>query len=56
VSDALHPCDGMAQAAMDKAYDRNAIRAKLAATGINPVLPMTHLREPTHNDLETSDP
>jgi transposase len=37
--DAIHPCDGIVQAAMDKAYDSNAIRAKLDAKGINPVIP-----------------
>jgi len=37
--DAINPCDGIAQAAMDRAYDSNAIRAKLAAKGIDPVLP-----------------
>ena len=39
--DAINPCDGIAQAAMDKAYDSNAIRAKLAAKGIEPVIPPT---------------
>ena len=37
--DAINPCDGIAQAAMDKAYDSNAIRAKLDAKGIEPVIP-----------------
>ena len=37
--DAINPCDGIAQAAMDKAYDSNAIRAKLDAKGITPVMP-----------------
>jgi len=37
--DAINPCDGIAQAAMDRAYDSNAIRAKLAAKGIDPVIP-----------------
>ncbi|HEY7493889.1 MAG TPA: transposase, partial [Candidatus Tectomicrobia bacterium] len=37
--DALQPCDGIAQAAMDRAYDSNAIRAKLDAKGITPVIP-----------------
>jgi putative transposase len=37
--DALDPCEGIMQAAMDKAYDSNAIRAKLAAKGIEPVIP-----------------
>jgi transposase len=37
--DAINPCDGMAQAAMDRAYDSNAIRAKLDAKGITPVIP-----------------
>jgi transposase len=31
--------EGIAQAAMDKAYDSNAIRAKLVAKGIEPVIP-----------------
>jgi Transposase DDE domain len=30
---------GIRQAAMDKAYDSNAIRAKLDAKGIGPVIP-----------------
>jgi putative transposase len=37
--DALDPRERIAQAAMDKAYDSNAIRAKLAAKGIEPVIP-----------------
>ena len=37
--DAINPCDGIAQAAMDRAYDSNAIRAKLDAKGITPVIP-----------------
>ena len=37
--DALDPCDGIQHAAMDKAYDSNAIRAKLDAKGITPVIP-----------------
>jgi putative transposase len=37
--DALDPREGIAQAAMDKAYDSNAMRAKLAAKGIEPVIP-----------------
>src|SRR5512139_3693337 len=37
--EALDPRDGIAQAAMDKAYDSNAIRAKLDAKGITPVIP-----------------
>lgn len=37
--DALDTREGIAQAAMDKAYDSNAIRAKLAAKGIEPVIP-----------------
>ena len=44
--DALDTRERIAQAAMDKAYDSNAIRAKLAAKGIEPVLP------PTANRLE----
>jgi len=45
--DALETRERIAQAAMDKAYDSNAIRAKLAAKGIEPVLP------PTANRLES---
>jgi len=45
--DAINPCDGIAQAAMDRAYDSNAIRAKLAAKGIDPVIP------PKANRLES---
>jgi transposase len=45
--DALNPCEGIAQAAMDKAYDSNAIRAKLAAKGLTPVMP------PKANRLES---
>ena len=37
--DAIDTCEGIAQAAMDKAYDSNAIRAKLVAKGIDPVIP-----------------
>ena len=37
--DAINPYDGMAQAARDKAYDSNAIRAKLVAKGLEPVIP-----------------
>ena len=37
--DALDTHERIAQAAMDKAYDSNAIRAKLAAKGIEPVIP-----------------
>ena len=37
--DALDTRERIAQAAMDKAYDSNAIRAKLEAKGIEPVLP-----------------
>jgi transposase len=44
--EALDPRDGIAQAAMDKAYDSNAIRAKRDAKGITPVLP------PKSNRLE----
>jgi transposase len=45
--DAINPCDGIAQAAMDRAYDSNAIRAKLAAQGSTPVIP------PKANRLES---
>ena len=45
--DAINPCDGIAQAAMDRAYDSNAIRAKLDAKGITPVIP------PKANRLES---
>ena len=37
--DALDSRDGIQHAAMDKAYDSNAIRAKLDAKGITPVIP-----------------
>jgi transposase len=37
--DALDTRERIAQAAMDKAYDSNPIRAKLAAKGIEPVIP-----------------
>ena len=37
--DAIDPHEGITQAATDKAYDSNAIRAKLAAKGIEPVIP-----------------
>jgi transposase len=37
--DAIDTREGIAQAAMDKAYDSNAIRAKLAAKGLEPVIP-----------------
>jgi transposase len=37
--DAIDTREGIAQAAMDKAYDSTAIRAKLAAKGIEPVIP-----------------
>lgn len=47
--DAINLDDGMAQAALDKAYDSNAIRAKLVAKGIEPVIP------PKANRLEVSD-
>jgi transposase len=36
---ALDPRDGIEQAAMDKAYDSNASRAKLDTKGITPVIP-----------------
>ena len=44
--DAIDPRDGIEQAAMDKAYDSNAIRATLDAKGITPVIP------PKSNRLE----
>jgi transposase len=37
--DALDTREGIRQAAMDKAYDRNAIRAQLDAKGLDPVIP-----------------
>jgi transposase len=37
--DAIDTREGIAQAAMDKASDSNAIRAKLVAKGIDPVIP-----------------
>lgn len=45
--DALDPRDGIRHAAMDKAYDSNALRAKLDAKGITPVIP------PKSNRLES---
>lgn len=42
----LDPREGIRHAAMDKAYDSNAIRAKLDAKGITPVIP------PKSNRLE----
>lgn len=44
--DAMDPRDGIEQAVMDKAYDSNAIRAKLDAKGLTPVIP------PKSNRLE----
>jgi transposase len=46
VGEALDPREGIRHAAMDKAYDSNAIRAKLDAKGITPVIP------PKSNRLE----
>jgi transposase len=37
--DVLETREGIRQAAMDKAYDSNAIRTKLTAKGIAPVIP-----------------
>jgi transposase len=37
--DVLETREGIRQAAMDKAYDSHAIRAKWAAKGIDPVIP-----------------
>jgi transposase len=37
--DAIDTCEGIAQAAMDTADDSNAIRAKLVAKRIDPVIP-----------------
>src|SRR5512144_3386889 len=45
--DALDPREGVEHAVMDKAYDSNAIRAKLQAKGITPVIP------PKSNRLES---
>jgi Transposase DDE domain len=45
--DALETREGSRPAAMDKAYDSTAIRAKLDAKGIDPVLP------PKANRLES---
>ena len=44
--EAIDSRDGIRQAAMDKAYDSNAIREKLKAKGIEPVIP------PKSNRLE----
>jgi len=41
MSDAIDTRKGMAQAAMDRASDSHAIRAKLTAKGIAPVIPAT---------------
>ena len=46
IIDAIDPRDGIQQAAMDKAYDSNALRAQLEAKGITPVIP------PKSNRLE----
>jgi transposase len=46
IIDAIDPRDGIQQAAMDKAYDSNALRAQLEAKGIIPVIP------PKSNRLE----
>lgn len=43
----MNACDGITQAAMDKAYDSNAIRAKVEAKGIEAVIP------PKSNRLDT---
>jgi transposase len=45
--DALDTREGIRQAAMDKAYDSTALRAKLDAKGIDPVIP------PQANRLES---
>ena len=37
--DAIEPRDGIEPAARDKAYDSHALRAKLDANGITPVIP-----------------
>jgi transposase len=37
--DAIDARDGIQRAAMDKAYDSNAIRARLEAKGIEPIIP-----------------
>jgi transposase len=39
IIDAIDVRDGIQQAAMDKAYDSNAIRAQLEAKGIEPIIP-----------------
>ena len=39
IIEAIEPREGIKQAAMDKAYDSNALRAKLEAKGIRPVIP-----------------
>ena len=46
IIDALDPRERIEQAAMDKAYDSKAIRTKLDAKGITPVIP------PKSNRLE----
>ena len=44
IIEAIEPREGIKQAAMDKAYDSNALRAKLEAKGIRPVIPPTSNR------------
>ena len=39
IIDAIDSRDGIQRAAMDKAYDSNAIRARLEAKGIEPIIP-----------------
>src|SRR5512135_3805798 len=39
IIEALEPREGLKQAAMDKAYDSNTLRAKLEAKGITPLIP-----------------
>ena len=39
IIEALEVRDGIEQAAMDKAYDSNALRAQLDAKGVTPVIP-----------------
>jgi transposase len=46
IIEAIEPREGIKQAAMDKAYDSNTLRAKLEAKGITPVIP------PKSNRLE----
>jgi transposase len=52
--EAIPPCKGVTQAALDKAYDSNRIRQKLEAKGIEPVIPpKANRRKPWPYDKES---